>query len=133
MSMAYKLTTTDTVIRLADGASIPADPANTDFAAYQQWLAEGNTPDPADPLPPQVPQQVTPRQARLALFQIGKLDAVSAALAAMPDPAKRKAAQIEWEYAITIERKSPLVDALATALELSPTDIDNLFIAADKR
>ena len=42
------------------------------------------------------------------------------------------AAQIEWEYAITIERNSPLVDALATALELSPTDIDNLFIAADR-
>jgi len=131
--MAYKLTNSTSIIRTTDDAFIPADPANSDFAAYQKWLAEGNTPEPADPLPPQVPQQVTPRQARLALLQIGKLDAVSGALAAIPDPAKRKAAQIEWEYAITIERKSPLVDALATALELSPTDIDNLFIAADKR
>lgn len=43
------------------------------------------------------------------------------------------AALSAWEYAITIERNSPLVAALATALELSPTDIDNLFIAADKR
>ena len=35
-------------------------------------------------------------------------------------------------YLAGIERNSPLVDALATALELSPTDIDNLFIAADR-
>ena len=60
-----------------------------------------------------VPTSVTPRQARLALLQIGKLDAVSAALTAIPDPARRTAAQIEWEYATVIERNSPLVTSLA--------------------
>jgi hypothetical protein len=43
----YKLTTSPSITRLSDGASIPADPANTDYAAYLQWLSEGNVPEPA--------------------------------------------------------------------------------------
>jgi hypothetical protein len=39
------------LVRIADNAFIPFDPANTDYAEYLKWLDEGNTPLPADPQP----------------------------------------------------------------------------------
>lgn len=44
----YQLISEKGVKRLADNASIPFDPQNVDYQQYLAWLAEGNTPEPAD-------------------------------------------------------------------------------------
>jgi hypothetical protein len=49
--ITYKLQSKNGVttnILRSDGWSIPFDPANTDYQEYLKWVAEGNTPLPAD-------------------------------------------------------------------------------------
>ena len=58
--MTYQLTTTGTILRLADNAFIPFDPANTDYAAYLEWVEQGGTPEPA-PIP-EPPVELTPAE-----------------------------------------------------------------------
>ena len=65
----YKLTTSTSITRLSDNASIPADEANTDYAAYLIWLSEGNTPEPAD-IPPAPTYQELRAAAYLPLLDL---------------------------------------------------------------
>jgi hypothetical protein len=48
----YKLTNIhpNIVIRIVDNASIPFDDGNVDYQEYLRWVAEGNTPEPAEAL-----------------------------------------------------------------------------------
>lgn len=71
-----------------------------------------------------VPAVITMRQARLVLLSAGLLDAVNAGINAMP-----QAVQIEWEFAATVDRASPLVATLAAALQLDAAGLDALFAA----
>jgi hypothetical protein len=58
--MTYQLTTGTSILRLSDNAFIPPDPANTDYAAYLEWVEAGNTPEPAPE--PVAPVELTTEQ-----------------------------------------------------------------------
>ena len=74
-----------------------------------------------------VPQQVTMRQARLALLSAGLLDDVEMVIAAAG-----RAAQLEWESAAVVERSTPAVAAVQQQHGLTDAQIDDLFREAAK-
>lgn len=78
-----------------------------------------------------VPYAVTMRQARLALLQAGKLQAVNNAIAVMQG-SQGDAARIEWDYSNEVRRDQPLTLALAQAIGMTEEEMDALFINAAK-
>lgn len=74
-----------------------------------------------------VPKSIKMWQAKIALSQIGKLDAANALIAQLGPPIT-----IAWEYASDLSRNSPGMLGIAMQIGLNDTDLDNLFIAADK-
>ena len=74
---------------------------------------------------------VTPRQARLELAKRGQLSNIDQIIASLPAD-QQEIVQIEWEYAVSIERKSPWVIQLGSALGLDEVGLDGLFKSASK-
>lgn len=70
---------------------------------------------------------LTMRQARLYLQQEGMLEQVDALIRTLD-----QAAQIEWQYAATVEMGSPTVFALASELQLTQAQLQEMFDAAAK-
>jgi hypothetical protein len=70
--MSYQLTHSNMILRLSDELWISPDPANTDYAAYQAWLAEGNTPLPA-PEPEPTPVLTTEQKLEAAGLTVAEL------------------------------------------------------------
>ncbi|MDB5415301.1 MAG: hypothetical protein JWR10_3636 [Rubritepida sp.] len=122
--MTYQLAVDGSVLRLADGATIPDDPRNRDRFAYETWLADGGVPDPAPVVVPIPPAPLTARQLRLWLLSRSITGSqIITAIAALPG-GEREHALIEWEYSTEYLRSHPLIEQIGTAFGLSPSDID---------
>lgn len=110
--------------------------AESDFAELQGWIPSGEsrigdlwdgevfTPAPPDPLP--VPDSCTRRQGQRSLLEVGKLDEVEAAIAAISDPFQKRVAQVEYE-AGTWERSNPFLMGMWSQLGGTDADLDDLF------
>jgi hypothetical protein len=114
----------------SDGGK-PPNVKITDLAQFQSALDAWFTwmpPSPSKPPEPPPVTQVSMRQARLALLAADLLDDVEV----MMSEADR-AVRIEWEYATVVDRNSPLVAAIGSALGLTDEQIDALFADAATR
>lgn len=77
----------------------------------------------------QVPQELTPRQVRLAMLWAGlDLSQIDAMIDWLEDPQKSQV-KIMWEYSTVFLRNDPVLNGFADKLGLSKEDVDNLFIA----
>jgi len=74
------------------------------------------------------PDEVTMRQAQLALLDLGVTDAtVEAAIDAIADADEQARARIEWRRGGVVLRTSPMVALIASGLALTPSQLDQLF------
>ena len=117
---------------LADGwvrADAPPALADEQCAVFagDSWVIYDA--EPAVVVP--VPAEVTMRQAQRALLDAGLLDAVEAAINALPEP-PRRAALIDWTKSSTLRRDSQFVAVLAPGLGLDAAALDVLFVAASR-
>lgn len=133
--MFYSKKTNGFYAREIHGDNIPSDAVEITYELYKKLLEgqiEGKIitsdingfPVLQDRPQPKV-LSVTARQARLALLSAGLLSAVESAIAQEGGDVA-----IEWEYASTIERASPLVASIASSLGLTETQLDELFAQA---
>ena len=111
----YKIQSETAVLRLGDSVCIPFDPANLDYVQYLAWLAEGNTPEPAEPEPLPV-LSCTPWQIRKKLNKEGMREAVESYVKSEQATQDEKDA---WEFATEFREDNPLLVNAAAMLGIT--------------
>jgi hypothetical protein len=116
----YNLTASTTILR-DDGAHIPADPMNTDYAAYLTWVADGGVPTPyvATPAPP---ISCSAWQIRAALSQMGLRAEAESAVVASTNLQLKDA----WGYQETFTEGDQMLLSIAAVMGKTAADVHNL-------
>lgn len=105
-----------------------------DIGVGHGWAYDGDAfvPPVAPPeLSPEEKREAMPnltaRQLRLGLLQLGKLSDVPAAISALPQP-EQSQAEIEWQFASEFRRLHPLIVQLLPILDLADEDVDQAWL-----
>jgi hypothetical protein len=106
----YKYLTSTTLAKIDDDG-ISRMSCSIDNEEFKAWLAEGNTPLPADPLPPPV-YICSPWQIRKALNNLSLRQAVEDAVAASNDQTLKDG----WEFATEFRSNDPFVISMGASL-----------------
>jgi hypothetical protein len=79
-----------------------------------------------------VPLKITRRQAIQQLLISGYLSQVEPIIAAIPDELQRQLAEIYWKESTHFERNNNWLMAIGNSLGLTSSELDQLFIDANK-
>lgn len=111
--------------------SVPPPLQHGEYAIWVgKWDITETIPPKRDLTRLQIPPSVIPmRNARLALSAAGLLPSVESYIQGMAGQ-EGEVARIEWQFAQTVQRSSPLVTKMTQALGKSESEIDALFIKA---
>ena len=111
--MNYKYLTSTTLAKIDDDG-ISRSSCSIENPEFQSWLAEGNTPEPADPLPPPT-YTCSPWQIRKALNQLGIRDAVEQAVSSATGDGAQTLKD-GWEFATEFRSDDPFVISMGASL-----------------
>lgn len=123
---------------LPGAGTLTAPPETTDTQVAQlrgdAWLILSERPLLPEPLPPPVPQQCSPAQGLVALFAVRGIteNDIRQIIDQIPDPVQKYTAQIGFNRTTQWERRSAMMQIMASLLGLTESDLDALFtFAAD--
>lgn len=105
------------------------NPTKQDGVWVQHWTITDLTPEEHDTLMVAYRQNLncSPLQGKIELENRGLLDAAETAVAAAD-----KITKLAWANATIWQRTSPMIESLGAGLNLTPDDLDSLFVAAAK-
>lgn len=115
---------------------VPMDESSFEYQQYLQFLQSGGTVEPSElfteeeSIQANTPLEVALWKLRFVLSQMNLEQSVSEALNTLPEPQKTAANYI-WNYGNAIDRHSTTISFLQAYLELSDTQVNQIFIQSN--